>query len=145
MRHDPPSRRNLSPCATLIHDPAPNPDDPVAPHRAALVEQAIATHLEHPGLRVVGLVIEPEAPEAEAFRRLLPPEHRGAGQGLVGTLPRDVAVRLLGEIAAGAIDWLEEDGAGARRSLPVVYAAKRGVRTTSIEYEVLERGQLAPR
>ena len=116
-------------------DPAARPDDPVAPHRAALVEQALATHLEQPGLRVVGLVIEPDAPEAEAFRRLLPPELRAAGQGFVGTMPRDIAVRLLGEIAPGALDWLEDDGAGARQRLPVIFAAKRGVRTTSIEYD----------
>ena len=32
-------------------------DDPVAPHRAALVEQALATHRQQPDLRVVGLVI----------------------------------------------------------------------------------------
>jgi hypothetical protein len=81
-------------------------------------------------------VIEPDAPEAEAFRQILLPDLRVAGQGLVGTLPRDVAVRLLGEMAPGALDWLEDEGAGARRLLPVIYAAKRGVRTTSIEYEV---------
>ena len=117
-------------------DSPPSPNNPLAPHRAALVEQALATHREQSGLRVVGLVIEPDAPEAEAFRRILPPELRVAGQGLVGTMPRDIAVRLLGEIARGALDWLEDDGAGPRRCLPVIYAAKRGVRTTSIEYEV---------
>jgi hypothetical protein len=119
-------------------DPAPlqgETDDPVAPHRAALVEQALATHRGQPDLRVVGLVIEPDAPEAEAFLRLVPPALRAAGQGFVGTMPRDVAVRLLGEIAPGALDWLDDDGAGARRRLPVIYAAKRGVRTTSIEYD----------
>jgi hypothetical protein len=51
-------------------------------------------------------------------------------------LPRDVAVRLLGEMAPGALDWFEDDGACPRRSLSVIYVAKRGVRTTSIEYEV---------
>ena len=121
---------------TAPTDPAAAPDDPVAPHRAALIAQARLTHREQPGLRVVGLVIEPDAPEAEAFRQILPPEVRTADQGFVGTMPRDVAVRLLGEIAPGALDWLEDDGAGARRCLPVIYAAKRGVRTTSIEYEV---------
>jgi len=91
---------------------------------------------EQPGLRVVGLVIEPDAPEAEAFRQILPPELRVAGQGFVGTMPRDVAIRLLGEMAPGALDWLEDDGTGARGCLPVIHAAKRGVRTTAIEYEV---------
>jgi len=110
-------------------------DDPVAPHRAALIAQARLTHREQPGLRVVGLVIEPDAPEAEAFRRLLPPELRATSQGFVGTMPRDVAVRLLGEISPAALDWLEDDGAGPRRCLPVIYAAKQGVRTTSIEYD----------
>jgi hypothetical protein len=53
-------------------------------------------------------------------------------------MPRDVAVRLLAEIAPGALDWLEDDGAGTRRRLPVIYAAKRGIRTTSIEYDAPE-------
>jgi hypothetical protein len=119
-------------------DLPPLPDDPVAPHRAALVEQALATHREQPGLRIVGLVIEPDAPEADAFRQILPPEFRAAGQGFVGTIPRDVAVRLLGEMAPGALDWLEDGGTGARRRLPVIYAAKRGVRTTLIEYDAPE-------
>jgi hypothetical protein len=120
---------------TAPADPAGRPDDPVAPHRAALVEQALATHRELPDLRVVGLVIEPDAPEVEAFRQILPPGVRTADQGFVGMMPREVAVRLLGEMAPGALDWLEDDGAGARRLLPVIYAAKRGVRTTSIEYD----------
>jgi hypothetical protein len=126
-------------CVTLSPDPAARadePDDPVAPHRASLIAQALTTHREVPDLRVVGLVIEPDAPEAEAFRRLLPPELQAADHGFVGTMPREVAVRLLGSIAPGALDWIEDDGAGARRRLPVIYAAKRGVRTTSIEYEV---------
>lgn len=59
---------------TTPNDPAAASDDPVAPHRAALIEQALATHREQPGLRIVGLVIEPDAPEAEAIRRLLPLE-----------------------------------------------------------------------
>jgi hypothetical protein len=77
---------------TLSPDPAARadePDDAVAPHRAALVEQALATHREQPELRVVGLVIEPDAPEAEAFRQILPPVHRAADQDFVGTMPRD--------------------------------------------------------
>jgi hypothetical protein len=53
-------------------------------------------------------------------------------------MPRDVAVRQLGSTAPGALDWLEDDGTGARRRLPVIYAAKRGVRTTSIQYDAPE-------
>jgi hypothetical protein len=113
-------------------------DDPVAPHRAALVEQTLASHRELPDLRVVGLVIEPDAPEAEAFRRPLPPEHRAVDRGLVFTMPRDAAVRLLGAIAPGVLDWIEDDRAGPRRRLPVIHVAKRGVRTTSIEYDAPE-------
>jgi hypothetical protein len=59
---------------TAPADPAGRPDDPVAPHRAALVEQALATYREQPELRVVGMVIEPDAPEVEAFRWILPSE-----------------------------------------------------------------------
>ena len=118
-------------------DPPPSSNDPVAPHRAALIAQALGTHREQPDLRVVGLVIEPDAPEAEAFRQILPPELRAADQGFVGTIPRHIAVGLLASLAPGALDWLEDDRTGARRRLPVIYAAKRGIRTTSIEYEVL--------
>jgi len=66
----------------------------------------------------------------------MPAARRASDQVLVGTMPRDVAVRLLGEIAPSALDWIEDDGAGGRRCLPVIYAANRGVRTTTIEYEV---------
>ncbi len=116
--------------------PLPEPaDDPVATHCAPLIAQALATNWEQQDLRVVGLVIDPDAPEAEAFRRLLSPELRAAGQGLVGTMPPDVAVRLLGEIAPGTLDWLEDDGAGALWRRWVIHVARRGGRTTSIEYE----------
>ncbi len=84
------------------------------------------------------MVIKPDAPEAEVLLLLQSPERRAAGQVLVGTMPPDVAVRLLGEIAPGTLDWLDDDGAGALWRLPVIYAAKRGVRTTSVEYEVPE-------
>jgi hypothetical protein len=90
-------------------------------------------------LRVPALLVSaprPDAPEAEAFRRLLPPDLWAAGQGFLGTMPRDVVLRLLASIAPGTLDLLEDEGMGAPWRLPIIYAARRGVRPTSIEYEV---------
>jgi len=51
---------------------------------------------------------------------------------------RESARNLLGDMIPGLLDWLEDEEGGPRRRLPVIHAARRGMRTTTIEYDLFE-------
>jgi hypothetical protein len=89
-----------------------------------------------PDARVVGMVIESDAPEAESLRQLLPLGARVPSQGFVGIVPREIALQILGAAAPAALDWLEDESNGRKRKLPVIYAARTGLRTAALEYQV---------
>jgi hypothetical protein len=107
-------------------------------HRATLLAEAIDIQRQYPGIRLVGMVIEPDAPEADALRPMLPPEVRDQVQRFVGTMERAIALKILGASAPAVLDWLEDDHVGLVWKLPVVYAAKTGVRAASIPYDTEE-------
>lgn len=103
---------------------------------AALIAEAIDITREQPQLHIAGMVIEPDAPKAETFRQFLPPGSRDPRRGFVGTVMRDIALKIIGAATPAALDWLEDNGAGARRKLPVFYAARSGARTATFDYYI---------
>ena len=108
--------------------------DAVERHRDALVSRAVAILEADPDRRVVGLVAEADAPEARILRET--PRAFVDPSGSVSViLTRESAQKLLGAATAGLLDWLEDDRAGPRRVLPVIHAARRGMRTTVIAYD----------
>ena len=117
-------------------DPAGRSFEAIEQFRATLIAEAVDIFRQDPDARIVGMVIESDAPEAKTFRQLLPPDSRGPSQGFVGIVPREIALQLLGAAAPAALDWLEDDGNGRSRRLPVIYAARTGLRTAAVEYDV---------
>jgi hypothetical protein len=87
---------------------------------------------ERPDLRLVGFVIEPDAPEGVLIRDLLPATR--SATGFVGVVKRAVAVRILGVVAPALLDWLEAEDGVAVRELPVVYLARTGMRTAALRW-----------
>jgi hypothetical protein len=75
--------------------------------------------------------MQQDVPEAEALRQFLPPEAGNPRQGVVGTMAREVALRILGASAPVALDWLEDNVDGGRRVLPVVDAANEPARSAT--------------
>ena len=106
--------------------------DRIERDRAALLAEAAVVLRERPDLRIVGMVIEPEAPEAEMFRRQFSEEHHRASLGFVGIVERHLTVELLGRVAPDLLDWLDDDEPFAPRQLPVVYFARTGMRTAAL-------------
>jgi len=53
----------------------------------------------------------------------------------VGIISREIALQVLGAAAPASLDWLEDEGNEGQRSLPVIYAARTGLRIASIAYE----------
>jgi hypothetical protein len=49
---------------------------------------------------------------------------------------RDLALEILASSTPALLDWLEDEGDGPRRKLPVVHAAARGMRTTAFDYDL---------
>jgi hypothetical protein len=113
-------------------------DDAVERHMDELVSKAIEIRRERPGLRIVGLVAEADAPEAQALRETLPEASRDPKSSVAVVVTRESARNLLGDMIPGLLDWLEDKEGGPRRKLPVIHAARRGMRTTTIEYDLFE-------
>jgi hypothetical protein len=103
-------------------------------HRAALVAEATAVSRERPELRIVGMVVEPDARESELFRKLLPSDRRQASAGFVGIVERSIALQLLGAFAPALLDWIESEGRAKERRLPVIYLARTGMRTAAFPW-----------
>lgn len=108
--------------------------DQIEQHRATLAAEAARIAREHPAARLVGLVIEADAPEAAAFLRMLAPGTPTVGS-FVGIVPRKMAVELLSSNAPQGLDWLEDDPVGSKRKLPILVVTKTGYRTGVAEYE----------
>jgi hypothetical protein len=118
-------------------DPEPKgPDDAVERHKVDLVARAIEIARNRPELRIVGLVAEADAPEAQSLRAAPSEVLRGADGSVAAILTRESALILLGAATPGLLDSLKDEDGGPRRALPVIHAARRGMRTTTNEYDV---------
>lgn len=102
--------------------------------RAALLAEADEALRARPGVRVVGFVIEPDAPEGILVRQLLPPRGRQTTGGFAGVVERAIAIRILGVVAPALLDWIDVDEDGPDRGLPVVYLARAGMRTAVLKW-----------
>lgn len=102
--------------------------------RAALFAEANDVLRERPDLRLVGFVIEPDAPEGILIRQLLPANSTPRAGGFVGVVERALAVRILGVVAPALLDWVEAEEGVAMRELPVVYLARTGTRTAALRW-----------
>lgn len=121
------------------NDPEPKaPNDAVERHKTALIARAIEIARMRPDLRMVALVAEADAPEAPSFRAVPSEVLLGADGSVAAILTRESALNLLGAATPGLLDWIGDEGHGPRRRLPVIHAARRGMRTESIEYDVPE-------
>jgi len=107
--------------------------DLIDQHRATLAAEAARIAKEHPGARMVGLILEADAPEAVEFRRALKLPNDVAG--FVGVVPRKMALAILGQHAPAELD-VEDDATGSMRKLPILLAAKTGFRVGLAEYVV---------
>jgi hypothetical protein len=120
--------------------PEPAPDDAdrskarINECRAALLAEANDVFREHPNLRLVGFVVEPDAPEGLLIRQILPANRTPPSGGFVDVVERALAVRILGVVAPALLDWLEAEQGVALRSLPVVYLARTGMRTATLRW-----------
>src|SRR5262245_34926930 len=65
--------------------------DLIDQHRSTLATEAARIAKEHPRARIVGVIVEADAPEAAAFLRLLAPDAQPVN-GFVGVVPRHLAV-----------------------------------------------------
>lgn len=114
---------------------SPSPTDVVEQHRAGLVARATAIARSRPHLRLVALVVEADAPEAPGLRAIRSEVLHGIDGSVATIVTRRSAQDLLGAATPGLLDWLDDEGDGPRRRLPVIHAARRGMRTTAIEYD----------
>jgi hypothetical protein len=103
-----------------------------------LVTKAIEIRRNRPDVRIVGLVAEADAPEAPALRATLPEESRDPNASVAVVVTRESARDLLGDVIPGLLDWLPDDDGGARQKLPVIHAARQGMRTELIEYDLFD-------
>jgi hypothetical protein len=108
--------------------------DLIDQHRATLAAEATQIAKEHPGARMVGLILEADSPEAGEFRRVLElPDSIGC---FVGVIPRKMALDILGQSAPAGLDWVADDSGGPIRKLPILLSAKTGFRFGLAEYDV---------
>ncbi len=106
-------------------------------HKNALAKEAREMLAENPEAHPVGLIMTPDASEAQAFAKAL---KAGTGQdlrgrGFVGLVPREMALSILRSNAPASLDWLEPKTVGSTRRLPLVCATGKGFRLGSVEFE----------
>jgi len=108
-------------------------------HRSALVADARAMMRENPEIQVVGLILDGEANEAEAFRTALEEAtgHDLNGKGFLGVAPRHFVVDMLRQDSPASLEWIPSnttrDGHGeVRHWLPLVAMTKEGVRFSAV-------------
>ena len=117
----------------------PSADDGVERHEHGLIAKAKDLARDRPGERFVVIVAETDAPEVKLLRANPPSGlFHAPGGSIAAFLTRDEAKKYLGKITPQLLDWLEDEGDGTCRKLPVIHAAKRGMRTTAIEYDLFD-------
>lgn len=115
-----------------------SPDDGVERHEVGLIAKAKFLARDRPGERFVAVVAEAETPEAKLLLAKPSEVLRAPGGSVAGFVMRDNAKKFLGQITPQLLDWLEDEGEGSHRKLPVIHAARGRMRTASIEYDVDE-------
>lgn len=111
-----------------------NREDAVERFEPRFLRMAIELSRREPELRFVAFVAEADAPEAKELRQAKG-EILAASDGSVAALvTRESAKGMLAGASPSLLDWLEDEGSGSNRKLPVIHAARRGMRTTTIEY-----------
>jgi hypothetical protein len=108
--------------------------DAVDLHEADLIKRAIVLAREQPGLRFVAFVAEAGTPEAAMLGAAQKDVLRGADGSVAAFVTRESAKKMLGEVTPQLLEWLEDEGEGQLRRLPVIHAASGGMRCGSIEY-----------
>jgi hypothetical protein len=104
-------------------------------HRNELIDKAERCGREYADVRLVGLILEREAPEAPTFLAKLPASEAGLPSFSV-LVARDYALSLLEAVAPEALDWLPSDEPeGSLKRLPVIFTNRRGLCCVQLEYE----------
>jgi hypothetical protein len=110
--------------------------DAVDLHEAELMKRAIVLAREQPDLRFVAFVAEAGTPEAAMLGVAQKDVLRGADGSVAAFVTRESAKKMLGEITPQLLEWLEDEGDGKRRRLPVIHAGPKGMRAGSILYDL---------
>lgn len=95
-------------------------------HRNDLVAEAREVLAQHPGVRLVGVVITGDSREAEHMRAQLAAAGgvHPAGAGFVMLMPREQALQLLRATTPAQLDWLDSEPG----RLPLVCVTRSGTR-----------------
>ncbi len=117
-------------------DPEPDgPSETLERHKPGLIAQVVELARTQPDQRFVALVAEADAPEAPSLRAAPAGVSRAPDGTVAALVTRESALNMLGAMTPGLLDWLDDEGPGPLRRLPVIHAARRRMRTTSFEYE----------
>lgn len=111
--------------------------DVIEQHRATLATEALAIAAEQPHVAIAGLIVEADAPEAEALLTAIGLPEEARRTGFLGIVPRELAVAILRDVAAEAVDELgriEAKVHAGTRPLPIVLLAKDGLRLGLASY-----------
>lgn len=113
-------------------------DAPVVLHGAALIAQAKDVARERPDERIVGVVAEKDTPEAAHLLGIGARVNRARDGSVSALISRESAKKHLVNMTPQLLEWLEDDGEGSHRKLPVIHAARRGLRTTALEDDIFD-------
>ena len=99
-------------------------------HGPTLAAEAREILVQHPGAKMVGLVLAPDSSEAARFRELASASGQTLPEntGIVIVVPRKDALSILRANAPATLDWLESEP----DRLPLVAATKDGMRLGSV-------------
>lgn len=114
-------------------------------HRLALVEDARELLRETPETEVVGLILDGEAAEAQAFRTALE-DATGqdlGGKGFLGVAPRKFVVDMLRRDSPASLEWIpssttRDENGDIQHWLPLVALTRKGVRFSVVEFAEAE-------
>lgn len=99
-------------------------------HGPTLAAEAREIVQQHPGAKMVGLILSPDSQEAVQFREWASASGQTVPEttGIVIVVPRKTALSILRASAPATLDWLESEP----DTLPLVAATKDGMRLGSV-------------
>jgi hypothetical protein len=102
-------------------------------HGPTLAAEAREIIVQHPGAKMVGMILSPDSSEAARFRELASASGQTVPEtsGIVIVVPRKDALSILRASAPATLDWLESEP----DSLPLIAATKDGMRLGSVRLE----------
>ena len=106
--------------------------DPVYLHRDYLIECVKEAIKLHPEKKLVGYVLEKDAPEIMSILQSPAEINRAEDGSIALVLTRESAKRLLAAFSPQVLEWLENNEPGV---LPVIQSAKRGMRAGVLRYD----------